>query len=51
MNVATREAELVQPRRQIEDAAGVAVTEAACPLRRYDRRLLTDLRRLGYRRV
>jgi peptidoglycan/xylan/chitin deacetylase (PgdA/CDA1 family) len=46
-----REAELVEARQRIEDAAGKPVTEAACPLGRYDRRLLADLRRLGYRRV
>ena len=51
MNPATREAELVEARSRIEDASGVSVTDAACPLGRYDRRLLSDLRRLGYRRV
>jgi peptidoglycan/xylan/chitin deacetylase (PgdA/CDA1 family) len=51
MNPATREAELVEARHRIEEAAGVSVTDAACPLGRYDRRLLSDLRRLGYRRV
>jgi peptidoglycan/xylan/chitin deacetylase (PgdA/CDA1 family) len=51
MNPATRETELVEARRRIEDAAGVTVTDAACPLGRYDRRMLSDLRRLGYRRV
>lgn len=51
MNPATRDAELVEARRQLEDAAGTTITEAACPLGRYDRRLLSDLRRLGYLRV
>jgi peptidoglycan/xylan/chitin deacetylase (PgdA/CDA1 family) len=51
MDPATRQEELVEARARIEDVAGVAVTEAACPLGRYDRRLLSDLRRLGYRRV
>ncbi len=51
MNPATREAELVEARHRIGEAAGVSVTDAACPLGRYDRRLLSDLRRLGYRRV
>jgi peptidoglycan/xylan/chitin deacetylase (PgdA/CDA1 family) len=51
MTPAVREAELVTARRLLEGAAGVPVTEAACPLGRYDRRLLADLRRLGYRRV
>lgn len=51
MNSATRETELIEARRRIEDAAGTGVSEAACPMGRYDRRLLSDLRRLGYRRV
>jgi peptidoglycan/xylan/chitin deacetylase (PgdA/CDA1 family) len=51
MSPAAREAELVEARRQIGAAAGVLVTDAACPLGRYDRQLLADLRRLGYRRV
>ena len=51
MNRATRETELVEARRRIEDVAGVAVTDAACPMGRYDRHVLSDLRRLGYRRV
>jgi peptidoglycan/xylan/chitin deacetylase (PgdA/CDA1 family) len=51
MTSEVREAELVEARRRIEDAAGKPVTEAACPLGRYDRRLLADLRQLGYHRV
>jgi peptidoglycan/xylan/chitin deacetylase (PgdA/CDA1 family) len=51
MDPATRNMELVEARQRIEEAAGVAIVEAACPLGRYDRRLLADLRRLGYRRV
>ena len=51
MDPATREAELVEARQRIEEAAGSAVTAAACPLGCYDRRLLSDLRRLGYIRV
>ena len=51
MSQAAREAELVDARRQLQDTAGVPVTDAACPLGRYDRRLLSDLRQLGYRRV
>jgi peptidoglycan/xylan/chitin deacetylase (PgdA/CDA1 family) len=46
-----RERELVTARERIAAAAGAPVTEAACPLGRYDRRLLADLRRLGYTRV
>lgn len=51
LNPAARETELIEAQQRIEDAAGVPVTDAACPLGRYDRRLLADLRRLGYRRV
>ncbi|MGF1646670.1 MAG: polysaccharide deacetylase family protein, partial [Kineosporiaceae bacterium] len=46
-----RERELVTAREQIAAVAGTPVAEAACPLGRYDRRLLADLRRLGYARV
>jgi peptidoglycan/xylan/chitin deacetylase (PgdA/CDA1 family) len=46
-----RQRELVTARERIAAAAGAPVTEAACPLGRYDRRLLADLRRLGYTRV
>ncbi|MGF1663651.1 MAG: polysaccharide deacetylase family protein [Kineosporiaceae bacterium] len=46
-----RERELVTARQRIAEAAGAPVTEAACPLGRYDRRLLADLRSLGYTRV
>jgi peptidoglycan/xylan/chitin deacetylase (PgdA/CDA1 family) len=51
MNPAMWEAELIEARQRIEEAAGADVTEAACPMGRYDRRLLSDLRRLGYSRV
>lgn len=51
MDPATRAAELVEARRRLEETAGCTVTEAACPMGRYDRRLLSDLRRLGYYRV
>jgi peptidoglycan/xylan/chitin deacetylase (PgdA/CDA1 family) len=51
MDSATRQAELVEARQRIEDASGRAVTEAACPMGRYDRRVLSDLRELGYERV
>ncbi len=51
MSPVTREIELVEARRRIEEASGAPVTVAACPLGRYDRRLLSDLRRLGYSRV
>jgi peptidoglycan/xylan/chitin deacetylase (PgdA/CDA1 family) len=51
MTTEEREVELVEARRRIEDAVGMTVTEAACPQGRYDRQVLADLRRHGYRRV
>lgn len=51
MDAATSRDELETARRQIEDAVGVPVDQAACPLGRYDRELLTRMRKLGYRRV
>ena len=51
MSSVTREIELVEARVRIEEASGAPVTDAACPLGRYDRRLLSELRRLGYSRV
>jgi peptidoglycan/xylan/chitin deacetylase (PgdA/CDA1 family) len=51
MDLATRDVELIEARQRLEDFVGSAVTEAACPRGSYDRRLLADLRRLGYRRV
>jgi peptidoglycan/xylan/chitin deacetylase (PgdA/CDA1 family) len=51
MDQATRHAEFVEARHRIEEASGCAVTEAACPLGRYDRRVLSGLRELGYERV
>jgi peptidoglycan/xylan/chitin deacetylase (PgdA/CDA1 family) len=46
-----RHVELVVARDRIAAIAGTAVTEAACPLGRYDRSLLGALRGLGYERV
>jgi peptidoglycan/xylan/chitin deacetylase (PgdA/CDA1 family) len=46
-----REAELIEARTRIAEAVGTPVYEVACPLGRYDRQLLNELRRLGYRRV
>lgn len=43
--------ELVVAREQIAETAGAPVDTAACPLGRYDRRVLGALRRLGYTRV
>ncbi|MEU8655717.1 polysaccharide deacetylase family protein [Actinoplanes philippinensis] len=51
MDAATSRDELETARRRIEDAAGVPVDQAACPLGRYDRQLLSRMRTLGYRRV
>jgi peptidoglycan/xylan/chitin deacetylase (PgdA/CDA1 family) len=51
MDPTTRDAELVAARQRLAEAADTPVEMAACPLGRYDRRLLTDLRRLGYRHV
>lgn len=51
LSAAERDAELVTARQRLAEAVGTEVTEAACPLGQYDRRLLTDLRRLGYTRV
>jgi len=51
MAPSTRDAELVAARARLAEAAGAPVDAAACPLGRYDRRLLADLRRLGYHRV
>jgi hypothetical protein len=41
----------VAARGRLEQVAGEQVDEAALPLGRYDRRLLGELRRLGYARV
>lgn len=51
MDPATRDEELVTARERLAEVAGCPVEDAACPLGRYDRRVLTELRRLGYRRV
>lgn len=43
--------ELVMARQMISQAAGARADEAALPLGRYDRTLLSQLKRQGYRRV
>ncbi|TQJ30611.1 polysaccharide deacetylase family protein [Microbacterium sp. SLBN-146] len=43
--------EFVEARRALEDASGAAVTTAALPLGRYDRRTLAALRDRGYAHV
>jgi peptidoglycan/xylan/chitin deacetylase (PgdA/CDA1 family) len=51
MDPATRERELVTARAELAGLTGGPVDLAACPLGRYDRGVLADLRRLGYRQV
>ncbi|PRZ42486.1 polysaccharide deacetylase [Antricoccus suffuscus] len=51
MDPATRDRELVEARARLAEISGEAVRAAALPLGRYDRRLLGDLRRLGYETV
>ncbi|MFC9786501.1 polysaccharide deacetylase family protein [Rhodococcus sp. NPDC127528] len=51
MTPSIRDRELVEARHRIADAAGGPIDEAAVPLGRYDRRLLADLRGLGYTAV
>jgi peptidoglycan/xylan/chitin deacetylase (PgdA/CDA1 family) len=46
-----REREFVDARKIIAEAAGAPVCEAALPLGRYDRAVLSTLRSLGYHRV
>lgn len=46
-----REREFVEARRRLSEIAGTPVEQAACPLGRYDRRLLTQLHQLRYARV
>jgi peptidoglycan/xylan/chitin deacetylase (PgdA/CDA1 family) len=47
----TRHDELVAARERLCEVLGAEVNAAACPMGRYDRRVLTALRALGYRRV
>lgn len=51
MDTDTRREELVAAREQLAAVTGGGVDTAACPLGRYDRILLSQLRRLGYQRV
>lgn len=51
MDPKTLHDELVVARKRLAAVCGARVDLAACPLGRYDRRLLADLRRLGYTRV
>lgn len=43
-----RDRELILARQQIADVSGVDIVDAALPLGQYDRRLLSDLKKLGY---
>ncbi|MFF2271637.1 polysaccharide deacetylase family protein [Agromyces sp. NPDC058136] len=51
LDTATTHRELVDARAVLGDAGGGAIDEVALPLGRYDRRLLGELRRAGYRTV
>lgn len=51
LDAAEQKRELETARTEIADVVGAPVTEAALPLGRYDRRLLSQLRRLGYTAV
>jgi peptidoglycan/xylan/chitin deacetylase (PgdA/CDA1 family) len=51
MDPATCQQELVVARESLAEVAGTPIDAAACPLGQYDRRVLADLRRLGYARV
>jgi peptidoglycan/xylan/chitin deacetylase (PgdA/CDA1 family) len=46
-----RERELIEARERIAEAVGHTVNQAAVPMGMYDRRLLADLKRLGYTAV
>ena len=46
-----RDRELIEAQQVISQAAGASVHEAALPLGRYDRTVLSHLRHLGYHRV
>ena len=46
-----KERELVEARQRIAEASGSPIDEAALPMGSYDRRLLSDLERLGYAAV
>ena len=51
MSPAESHVELVEARGAIAEVAGMSIDEAALPLGMYDRRVLSALRRNGYRRV
>lgn len=51
LDVVRQQDELATSREAISEVTGAPVRDAACPLGRYDRGVLTALRRLGYRSV
>lgn len=51
LSAAAADEELVAAREMLTKVVGGDVSTAACPLGRYDRTLLTRMRRLGYTRV
>jgi peptidoglycan/xylan/chitin deacetylase (PgdA/CDA1 family) len=51
MDSDTRHDELIAAREKLAAVVGADIDTAACPLGRYDRRALQELRQLGYRRV
>jgi peptidoglycan/xylan/chitin deacetylase (PgdA/CDA1 family) len=51
MDAVTSRRELVEARQHLSDLIGVSIDDVALPLGRYDRRLLSDLRRLRYTAV
>lgn len=51
LDEAGQQAEFVLARDELQEASAGPVDEAALPLGRYDRRVLSRLKRLGYRRV
>lgn len=51
LSAAQAEEEFVTARSRLADVVGTTIDEAACPLGRYDRAVLSRLRGLGYRTV
>ena len=51
LDPSSRQRELVEARDRIAEVLGESINEAACPLGRYDRAVLRELRLLGYAHV
>ncbi|MEI2385402.1 polysaccharide deacetylase family protein [Breoghania sp. JC706] len=51
LDEAGRTREMVDARKRIEDTVGAPVNEAAIPFGRFDKTVLAQLKRLGYRRI